>query len=122
MTKITELYRSDEQTIVSRILLNTHKAVDQEFPGAGPASKKFAKTVFTLTEDSSANKNQADILPEPPNPNDQAEMNTKTTQYDEDESIETDAKPNMNLKRLLIIFLTISMILVVLALFKVIPV
>ena len=50
MSRILEFQSSDEESIVSRLLIQIHQKIDQEFPNATPASKRFAKTVFTFDE------------------------------------------------------------------------
>ncbi len=47
MTKLFDYEPIEENTLVDRVLLRVHKAVDEAFPKATPAvSRRFAKTVF----------------------------------------------------------------------------
>ena len=54
MKKVFEFIQADHDTVVSRTLVMVHRAIDNHFPNADPASQRFAKTVFgeekTLTK------------------------------------------------------------------------
>jgi hypothetical protein len=47
MSRILEFQPEDEQMVVSRLLLELHKAIDQHFPNANPGGRQFTKTVLT---------------------------------------------------------------------------
>ena len=48
MSRILEYQYADEQTVVSRVLLELHQALDANFPGVGgAANRQFTKTVFS---------------------------------------------------------------------------
>jgi hypothetical protein len=47
MSRILEFQPSDEQSIVARVLLELHQAIDANFPEANQASRQFTKTVLT---------------------------------------------------------------------------
>lgn len=47
MSRILEYQRSDQATVVSRILLELHRTIDKEFPTINAGSKQFTKTVLT---------------------------------------------------------------------------
>jgi len=53
MNRIIDFTLSDEESVVSRILIQVHKAVDQHFPDAEAASRQFTKTVFSEEESES---------------------------------------------------------------------
>lgn len=46
MKRMIEYVPMDAETMVSRILVIVHQAIDDEFPHAQPAPSRFAKTVF----------------------------------------------------------------------------
>ena len=54
MKRILEFSPTDQDVIVSRSLVMVHQTIDSHFPGAKPASQRFAKTAFgeepTLTK------------------------------------------------------------------------
>ena len=52
MSRILEFQPTDEQTVVSRVLIELHQAIDQHFPGANPGSRQFTKTVLTSQSES----------------------------------------------------------------------
>lgn len=47
MTRILEFQPTDEQTIVARVLVELHQAIDVHFPNAKPSAKQFSRTVLT---------------------------------------------------------------------------
>jgi hypothetical protein len=47
MNRILEFTPSQEEAVVSRILVLVHQAVDDHFPTAGHANRQFTKTVFS---------------------------------------------------------------------------
>ncbi len=47
MTRILEFQPTDEQTVVARVLVELHQAIDINFPGANPSARQFTKTVLT---------------------------------------------------------------------------
>jgi len=47
MSRILEFQPTDEQTIVSRVLVELHQAIDISFPNAKPTAKQFSRTVLT---------------------------------------------------------------------------
>ena len=52
MSRILEFQPEDEQMVVSRLLLELHKAIDQHFPNANPGGRQFTKTVLTNRSES----------------------------------------------------------------------
>lgn len=46
MKRAFEFTPTDQEAMVSRILVLTHQAIDEAFPEARPAPHRFAKTVF----------------------------------------------------------------------------
>ena len=60
MSKLTEFRPSDEASLVSRLLILVHKAIDESFPEAEPASRRFAKTVFSSGDEPTINQ----VLPQ----------------------------------------------------------
>lgn len=59
MTRIIDYAPSDEQSLVSRILLAVHKAADEAFPAGKAMQRQYAKTLV-------AGGNGADKTPEAP--------------------------------------------------------
>jgi hypothetical protein len=53
MNRILDFSISDEEAIVSRILVQLHKAVDEHFPSASAATRQFTKTVFSPDDEES---------------------------------------------------------------------
>jgi len=47
MSRILEFQPSDEQTIVARVLVELHQAIDVSFPNAKPSARQFSRTVLT---------------------------------------------------------------------------
>jgi hypothetical protein len=47
MSRILEFQPTDEHTVVSRVLVELHQAIDVQFPGATPSARQFTKTVLT---------------------------------------------------------------------------
>lgn len=47
MTRILEFQPTDEHTVVARVLVELHQAIDLHFPGATPSARQFTKTVLT---------------------------------------------------------------------------
>lgn len=47
MSRILEFQPTDEQTVVARVLVELHQAIDAHFPGANPSARQFTKTVLT---------------------------------------------------------------------------
>jgi hypothetical protein len=72
LNRIYELTPSPEESVIPRILLLVHQAVDENFPTAEKAGRQFSKTVFSdeLTEqtagDRSAPPDDGFNLPPPP--------------------------------------------------------
>jgi hypothetical protein len=50
MSRIIEHSASQEEAVVSRILVMVHKAVDEYFPSAMQANRRFTKTAFSMLE------------------------------------------------------------------------
>ena len=46
MKRVFEFVPTDHEIVVSRTLLMVHRAIDNHFPNANPASGKYAKTSF----------------------------------------------------------------------------
>ncbi len=68
MSRILELQPTDEQTIVARVLLELHQAIDQHFPNANESSRQFSKTVLSHRSEATAIDQQPN-LPSPPQGN-----------------------------------------------------
>lgn len=72
MNRIYELTPSPEESVIPRILLLVHQAVDEHFPAAEKAGRQFSKTVFSdeLTEktagDRPAPPDDGFTIPTPP--------------------------------------------------------
>jgi hypothetical protein len=47
MSRILEYQHADEQTVVARILLEVHQAIDEHFPNVEAGSRQFTKTLLT---------------------------------------------------------------------------
>ncbi len=47
MSRILEFQPTDEQTVIARVLVELHQAIDVHFPGAAPSARQFTKTVLT---------------------------------------------------------------------------
>lgn len=47
MSRILEFQPTDEQTIIARVLVELHQAIDASFPNARPSAKQFSRTVLT---------------------------------------------------------------------------
>jgi hypothetical protein len=52
LSRILEFQPMDEQTVVSRVLIELHQAIDLHFPDANPGGRQFTKTVLTNQSDS----------------------------------------------------------------------
>ena len=52
MSRILEFQPTDEQTVIARVLLDLHQAIDANFPGANPSARQFSKTVLTHQSES----------------------------------------------------------------------
>lgn len=52
MSRIIEFQPADEQTVVARVLLELHQAIDANFPDANQTNRQFAKTVLTSQNES----------------------------------------------------------------------
>lgn len=59
MSRILEFQHADEQTVVARVLLELHQAIDLQFPEAKGSSRQFSKTVLATQTDGTAIDNQA---------------------------------------------------------------
>ena len=53
MSRILEFQHADEQTVVARVLLELHQAIDLHFPQAKGTSRQFSKTLLATQADSS---------------------------------------------------------------------
>lgn len=47
MSRILEISASQEEAVVSRVLLLVHQAIDEKFPNLQNSSRQFTKTVFS---------------------------------------------------------------------------
>lgn len=54
MSRILEICASQEEAIVSRVLLLVHQAIDEKFPNLQNSSRQFTKTVFSDDGESTA--------------------------------------------------------------------
>ena len=54
MNRLLEYSPATEEAVVSRILVQIHKAVDEHFPSARQANRQFTKTVFSEDTESTA--------------------------------------------------------------------
>ena len=84
MNRILEYSPAPEETIVSRILVMVHKAVDEHFPEAQKANRQFTKTVFSSEDYESTALNKAPASPEDP-PGDQFADDTPTATFEANE-------------------------------------
>lgn len=64
MSRILEFQSTDEQTVVARILVELHQAIDANFPNANPSAKQFTKTVITNQGESTRIDNMPPASPE----------------------------------------------------------
>lgn len=62
MSRILEFQPTDEQTIVARVLLDLHQAIDSSFPNASESSRQFTKTVLSEIESTQADQRPGDAL------------------------------------------------------------
>lgn len=53
MSRILEFQHADEQTVVARVLLELHQAIDLHFPEAKGSSRQFSKTLLATQADGS---------------------------------------------------------------------
>lgn len=51
MSRILEFQHADEQTVVARVLLELHQAIDIHFPQAKGSSRQFSKTLLAAQTD-----------------------------------------------------------------------
>ena len=68
MSRLLDFTPTEEDIIVSRVLISVHKAIDKNFPNAEPAPNRFAKTSFgseeiTITESKPMFGNNKTSLP-----------------------------------------------------------
>ena len=59
MSRILEFQPTDEQTIVARVLVELHQAIDASFPNTKPSAKQFSRTVLTNQGESTRIDNMA---------------------------------------------------------------
>ena len=52
MSRILEFQPTDEQTVIARVLVELHQAIDSNFPGVNPSTRQFSKTVLTKQNES----------------------------------------------------------------------
>ena len=50
MSRLLDFNPTDEDIVISRVLVSVHKAIDKKFPNASPAPSRFAKTSFGSDE------------------------------------------------------------------------
>jgi hypothetical protein len=84
MSKILEITASQEEAVVSRVLLLVHQVIDEKFPNLENSSRQFTKTVFSEEGESTAQH----LVPtdvasdkEPPNIPPPPEQSRKTDNY-----------------------------------------
>jgi hypothetical protein len=65
MSRILEFQPTDEQTVVARVLVELHQAIDVNFPGANPSARQFSKTLLTHQSESTRVDNNPSAKPEP---------------------------------------------------------
>ena len=61
MSRLLDFNPTEEDIVISRVLVSVHKAIDKNFPHASPAPSRFAKTNFgsdevTLNEQNPTNQ------------------------------------------------------------------
>jgi hypothetical protein len=90
MSRILEFQPTDEQTIVARVLVELHQAIDVSFPDAKPSARQFSRTVLTNQgestrvdnapppPDDAAPDQDLDAAENSPSPNSQVSMTPKT--------------------------------------------
>ena len=54
MSRILEFQPADEQTVVARVLLELHQAIDTHFPDVKGSSRQFTKTVLSSRGEATA--------------------------------------------------------------------
>ena len=50
MSRLLDFTPSEEDAVVSRVLIGVHKSIDHNFPEASPAPDRYAKTSFDDNE------------------------------------------------------------------------
>ena len=55
MSRLLDFNPSEEDIVVSRVLVSVHKAIDMNFPNAEPAPTRYAKTSFGTPEETLTN-------------------------------------------------------------------
>ena len=45
-SRLLDFNPTEEDIVISRVLVSVHKAIDKKFPHASPAPSRFAKTNF----------------------------------------------------------------------------
>jgi len=58
MAGILKFQPEDEQTVVARLLVELHSAIDTHFPNANPSGRQFSKTVLTSQAESTKIDNE----------------------------------------------------------------
>jgi hypothetical protein len=64
MSRILEFQPTDEQTIVARVLVELHQAIDVSFPNVKPSAKQFSRTVLTNQGESTRVDNKPQVSDE----------------------------------------------------------
>jgi hypothetical protein len=104
LSRILEFQPMDEQTVVSRVLIELHQAIDDHFPEANPSGRQFTKTVLTNQSDAT----RADNVPSKPgvtakNESPQRQSNTAhndvARQHNAPQSSQLSMTPKTGLKR-----------------------
>lgn len=68
MSRLYEMEPAEETVVVSRILLHVHRAIDENFPGATPASREFSRTQFSSEQSTAIVHPAASTTDEEPTP------------------------------------------------------
>lgn len=64
MSRILEFQPTDEQTIVARVLVELHQAIDVSFPNVKPSAKQFSRTILTNQGESTRVDNKPQVSDE----------------------------------------------------------
>lgn len=105
MSRILEINPSQEEAVVSRVLLLVHQAIDEKFPDLQNAPRQFTKTVFSDEGESTAQHylpaeargNDAaphDVPPPPPIENRRSAKPQSGPKAAPQEAIETQPSPH----------------------------
>ncbi len=98
MSRILELQPTDEQTIVARVLLELHQAIDAHFPNVNASARQFTKTVLSHQSDQPAAEKQANASSTAFNPNQVSKTQPKSSLSHSQSSNLEFSKPGMQME------------------------